>query len=182
MSKTPDSVRVWDLPVRVGHWALVLGVLLAWVTRHGFGSVHEWIGYVVLGVVLFRVLWGFWGTPYARFAQFTQSPGTTLDYIRDVRSHREKRYLGHNPLGGWMTLLLLSTLFIICFTGWLYTTDRFWGIAWVEALHNGSTNFLIGLVAVHVSGVIWTSLKTRENLIACMIHGRKRAPRADDER
>ena len=67
-----------------------------------------------------------------------------------------------------------------CASGWLYTTDRFWGVEWVEDLHDGLTNVLIGLVIIHVAGVIWTSLRGRENLVAAMFHGRKRRPGPED--
>jgi cytochrome b len=90
------------------------------------------------------------------------------------------RYLGHNPLGGWMVLALIAAVIVVGATGWLYTTDAYWGEAWLEDLHDASAKALLALVALHVAGVIATSLLHRENLVAAMIHGRKLPPRQTD--
>jgi cytochrome b len=176
MSTRHDSgptVKVWDLLVRAGHWTLVAGIVATWLVH---GKWHEWLGYTVLAVVTLRVAWGFIGSRYARFAQFLLSPSATLGYGKQILARSEPRHLGHNPLGGWMIATLLVTITGICATGWLYTTERFWGVGWVENLHEGLTNVLFALVALHVGGVIFSSLRHGENLVAAMIHGRKRAP------
>jgi cytochrome b len=90
--------------------------------------------------------------------------------------HREPHYVGHNPLGGWMILMLLATTAGICITGWLYTTDRFWGVAWVGQLHEFLTDALIVFVILHVAGVVFTSIRQRENLVKAMITGIKKTP------
>ena len=167
------AVKVWDPLVRIGHWTIVAGVITTWFTR---GKWHEWIGYTVLAVITVRIIWGWVGSRYARFAQFVRSPADTLRYGKQILAHQEPRHLGHNPLGGWMIVALLITLFGICGTGWLYTTEKFWGVAWVEELHEKLTYTLFGLVALHVGGVIFSSWRHGENLVAAMIHGRKRAP------
>jgi cytochrome b len=87
---------------------------------------------------------------------------------------RASRYLGHNPLGSWMTFLLWSMIIATCVTGWMYTTDRWWGIAWVGDLHETLTNILLVMVLIHVLGVLFSSWHQRENLVAAMVHGRKR--------
>lgn len=167
-----SSVKVWDLLVRTGHWTLVVCTIGAWLVH---GKWHEWLGYCVFVVVVVRVAWGFTGSRYARFSQFLRTPSATLNYGRQVIAGHEPRHIGHNPLGGWMIATLLATLTGICFTGWLYTTDKFWGVAWVENLHEGLTNLLIALVTLHVAGVFFSSWRHTENLVAAMIHGRKRA-------
>jgi cytochrome b len=172
----PRRVRVWDPLVRIGHWTLVLCVLVAWATRHQPGPWHEWFGYAVLGVVGIRVVWGWCGTRHARFGDFVQGSRITLDYVRAVLARAEPATLGHNPLGGWMVIALLSTLGLVCGTGWLYTTDRYWGVEWVETLHGSLTDLLMVLVALHVAGVAYTSWHHRENLVAAMLHGSKRVP------
>ena len=172
--------RVWDPLVRIGHWTLVLAVFAAWFTRHGNHDTHEILGYVALAVVALRVVWGFAGPRYARFSQFIRSPRSTLGYTGAVLKGNEPRYLGHNPLGGWMIAALLVTITAVCATGWLFTTDRFWGVKWVEELHEGLTNFLFVLVALHVTGVVVESIRHREDLIGAMVHGRKRAPAPRD--
>ena len=92
----------------------------------------------------------------------------------------ERRYLGHNPLGGWMIVTLLATLAEVCATGWLATTDRYWGVEWVQELHEICAEALLALVALHVAGVVLESLRHRENLARAMITGRKAAPRPGD--
>jgi cytochrome b len=165
---------VWDPLVRIGHWLLVVTVVAAWFTRHSPGAWHEWLGYATLAVVVVRVTWGFSGPPHARFADFVRSPRTTLQYVAALFRRREIRHLGHNPLGGWMVVALLVAVAFVGFTGWLYTTDRFWGVEWVEDLHDVSADALVGLVLLHVCGVVFSSVRHRENLIASMLHGRKR--------
>lgn len=169
-------VRVWDPLVRVGHWLLVATVALAWLTREGGGARHEWLGYAALAIVAVRIVWGFTGPTHARFAQFVHPPAATLEYTRRVIGGSEPRYLGHNPLGGWMVLALLLTVALTGLSGWLYTTDRFWGVEWVERVHALLADLLLILVGAHVAGVLYTSLRHRENLVAAMLHGRKRAP------
>ncbi len=174
-SRKPE-VKVWDRLVRIGHWTLVFSVAGAWLAH---GKWHEGLGYTVLAVVMLRVVWGLVArgdSRYARFAQFVHAPAQTAAYAKQILNHSEPRHLGHNPLGGWMIVTLLATLSGICITGWLYTTEKFWGVGWVENLHEGLTNFLIVLVALHVGGVIFSSLRHGENLVAAMVHGRKRAP------
>ena len=180
------KVKVWDALVRAGHWLLVGGIVGAWFVH---GKWHEWLGYGVLAVVAIRIVWGFTARggqhsvshgSYARFAQFVRSPAATFEYSQQIAAHREPRYLGHNPLGGWMIVTLLLTITVVCATGWLYTTDRFWGEAWVENLHIGLTYALLALVALHIGGVIFSSLRHSENLVATMIHGNKRAPDPTD--
>lgn len=173
-------IRVWDGLVRVAHWSLMLGICAAWFTRHGPGRWHEWIGYAVLAVVAVRLIWGFTGSRYARFAQFVHPPASTLQYAKDLIAHREARHLGHNPLGAWMIVALLLTTIAVCVTGWLYTTDRFWGVTWMEVLHEWLSHTLFTLAALHISGVVFSSLRHGENLVATMLHGNKRAPGPDD--
>ncbi|HNP35276.1 MAG TPA: cytochrome b/b6 domain-containing protein [Woeseiaceae bacterium] len=166
-------VYVWDPVVRIGHWVLVASVLAAWLTRHSGGSWHEWTGYTALLVVLVRCIWGWTGSHYARFRHIVRGIGVTTRYAKDVLHREEARFVGHNPLGGWMIVALLSTVASVSLTGWLYTTDRFWGVEWVESLHSRLTDGLIVLVVLHVAGVLYTSYRHRENLIAAMIHGNK---------
>ncbi len=173
-------MRVWDRLVRIGHWTLVGAIVVAWFTRHGGGRAHEWAGYAVMAVVAARVVWGLVGTRHARFRQFLQPPAATLRYARLVAGGREPRYIGHNPLGGWMIMALLAAALAAAASGWLYTTDRFWGVAWVEELHEGLSNLLFVLAGLHLAGVVVESLRHRENLVAAMVHGNKREPGPGD--
>lgn len=170
------TVRVWDALVRVGHWSLVLGVIVGWLTRHGWGKWHEWIGYAALVIVALRIVWGWTGSPHARFKDFVRSPAVTWHYTRQLLHGQEPRYIGHNPLGAWMILALLLNVTLVGMSGWLYTTDRFWGVEWVETLHSKLADLLLLLAGVHVLGALYASFRHRENLIAAMVHGRKRSP------
>jgi cytochrome b len=167
-------VRVWDAFVRVAHWSLVAAVAGAWLTREA-GAAHEWLGYAALAAVLARLAWGVVGPRYARFAQFVLAPAATAAYARKVLARAEPRYLGHNPLGGWMIVALVAFVILVSVSGWLYTTDAFWGVKWMEELHEGLANTLLGLVGLHVLGVAFSSLRHGENLVMAMIDGRKRA-------
>lgn len=176
----PAQVGVWDPAVRFLHWALVATVAAAWLTRHGGGAWHEWLGYASLAILTLRLAWGAIGSRHARFASFVRGPVATARYARDVLANRAPRFVGHNPLGAWMIVALIATVAAVDLTGWLYTTDRFWGLEWVEDLHEGVSNALLALIALHVAGVAFSSWRHGENLVAAMIHGRKRAPAADD--
>jgi cytochrome b len=168
------AVRIWDPFVRIAHWSLVGGVTAAWLTRSGSGALHEWLGYGTLAIVAARIAWGFTGTPYARFANFVQRPAAAGRYALDALRRRDVRSLGHNPLGGYMIVALLAVAAATGLSGWIYTTDRYWGIEWVEKLHSTLADALLVLAALHVIGVVATSLRHRENLVSAMVHGRKR--------
>ncbi|HEY1230766.1 MAG TPA: cytochrome b/b6 domain-containing protein [Ramlibacter sp.] len=174
-------VPVWDRVVRSLHWLLAATVAGAWLTSLVLLRWHEPIGYAALGIAAARVVWGFLGGPHARFASFVRGPAATAAYIRRVLWRREPRYLGHNPLGGWMVLALLACVAALGTTGWLYTaTDVFWGEAWLESLHAILAWLLLALVAMHVAGVVFTSLRQRENLVRAMVDGAKPAPQPGD--
>ncbi len=177
----PDrpAIRVWDAFVRIAHWSLVVTLAGAWLTDDS-GAIHEWLGYAALAIVAARLVWGAFGTRYARFRQFVRSPAATLLYARQVWAHAEPRHIGHNPLGAYMIVLLVVMVILVAGSGWLYTTDAYWGVEWVEELHEGLADALLWLIALHVAGVAFSSLRHRENLVAAMLHGRKRAPERND--
>ncbi|MBS0468681.1 MAG: cytochrome b/b6 domain-containing protein [Proteobacteria bacterium] len=173
-------MRVWDAPVRLLHWGQVAAVALAWWCRNDTGPLHERTGYVAIALLLARLLWGRWGSRYARFAQFVRSPRATLAYAQAALVGNAPRYIGHNPLGGAMVLALLANLGALGFTGWLYTTDLFWGYGWLASLHQYLAWLLLALVALHVAGMLWTCWQHRENLVRAMITGEKMPPSGDD--
>lgn len=177
-------VRVWDPLVRIAHWTLAVSLLGAWITAELEGKLaaaaHEWLGYLALAVLALRIPWGWIGTRYARFSQFVRSPRRTLAYAKSVAALAEPRYIGHNPLGGWMIIALLAMVALASGSGWLYVTDRFWGEEWLEETHEALANGLLALIALHVAGVVFASLRHRENLARAMLTGRKRAPAPGD--
>ncbi|MFA9217456.1 MAG: cytochrome b/b6 domain-containing protein [Sphingomonadaceae bacterium] len=171
MSK--NKQRVWDWPVRLLHWSLVGCITAAWLTRSQTGPAHEYFGYGAAAIVSLRVLWGWLGNSYARFTQFVRGGGATLAYLRLVLQGRAPRYLGHNPLGGWMVLGLLSCVALLGVTGWSLGTELLWGYAWPVNIHVTLGWLLLCMVALHLSGVIFTSWQHRENLVAAMLTGDK---------
>lgn len=182
-----DTVKVWDPLVRIGHWTLVAGFFTAYFTEDDFLAQHVWAGYVVGGVVLFRIAWGFVGSEHARFRDFVWSPGVTLRYLGAIATNRAKRYIGHNPAGGAMIVALLVCLAVITWSGLeIYAIEEnagplaglvsggedaedFW-----EEVHEVAANFTLFLVLLHVVGVIVASVSHRENLVKAMFTGRKR--------
>lgn len=172
------SELVWPLWQRLLHWALALSVIAALLT-HESGKMHEWIGYTTLVLAATRLALGLAGPEVARFSRFVRGPSLTLTYARETLALKEARHLNHNPLGAWMVLTLLCLAVLGSLAGWLYTTDQFWGIAWVGNLHALLTWPFVGLIALHLAGVLHAGRRHRENLIASMIHGRKRADPPD---
>jgi len=170
----PDTVRVWDIVVRVFHWSLVLMFAAAWLTSDDAVWLHKIFGYAILGLVGVRIIWGFIGGKYARFTEFVKSPATVIAYLKDTREGHAARFLGHNPAGGAMIIALLVALTITGITGWMSVTDAYWGIRWVEIVHSLSADITIILVTGHIAGVIFTSYSHGENLVRAMITGRKR--------
>ncbi|MEQ8355860.1 MAG: cytochrome b/b6 domain-containing protein [Kiloniellaceae bacterium] len=175
------TVKVWDPLVRIFHWSLVVSFVMAWVSADEWDNLHIWAGYAAAALIVFRLAWGVFGPRYARFSQFVRSPAAVAAYFRNLLSGRERRYLGHNPAGGAMVLLLILSLAALCLTGWMTTLDIFWGEDWVEEVHEVLANLLLILVGLHIAGVFLASLKHHENLVRAMITGRKRAPAAGDK-
>ncbi len=173
-------VTVWDRPVRLLHWALVLSVSGGWLSTLWPGRWHQPLGYAALAVVLLRLLWSGFGNRHARFTQFVRTPRSTRAYLRQWLQRREPRHIGHNPLGGWMIVALLGCVLGLSLTGWLYTTDGFWGDETVDRLHQALAWGLLGLIPLHLAGVLFTSLRQRENLVRAMLTGVKRAPGPGD--
>jgi len=165
---------VWDLFVRVFHWSVAVTFGAAYASSDDGGTVHHILGYAVLALVALRIAWGFVGSYHARFANFVPGPRRFAQYTRAVLAGRERRYLGHNPAGGAMIIALLVLLTATGATGWLLTTNAFWGSEAVEALHEACANAVLVCVALHVVGVLLASWRHRENLVGAMLTGRKR--------
>lgn len=190
MNSSSNSVKVWDPLVRISHWVLVAAFTIAYVTDdEDLLLTHAWAGYVVIGLLLFRLVWGFAGTAYARFSDFIYAPSLVMAFMRDTFQGKAKRYLGHNPAGGWMILLLLLVLSLISMTGLLlYGADQQAGPlaglmagtgkgteAFLEDLHEFFADLSVFLVVVHLAGVVMESVLNRENLVMAMVTGYKRA-------
>ena len=159
--------------VRITHWTLVVAILLAYFSHGGLITLHRIAGYTVLALVVARVAWGFMGGTYARFANFVPSPTGLVHYFGLLLRHREPRTLGHNAAGGAMILLLLIMLVTISGTGWVLDSSAYRDYRPLHALHDGLSDVLMVLIALHIAGVLHASWRHKENLIASMITGRK---------
>ena len=172
--RTRQTIRVWDPFVRIFHWSLVTSVAIAWLSEEGEG-LHQWAGYAAMGLIAARLVWGFIGTRHARFADFVHSPVVGLRHVIDEARGSARRYIGHNPAGGLMILVLIGLIAATGVTGWLSTTDRFFGDDLVSGLHEILANGLLACIGLHLAGVLIASLRHGENLVRAMITGRKRA-------
>ena len=177
-------VKVWDLPLRIFHWLLVAGFFIAYLTEDDLLTVHVWAGYLVSGLLVFRLIWGFIGNDYARFSNFLCSPAKSIAYLKDLIALKTQRYLGHNPAGAAMIVLLLVSLLMTVITGFaVYGADQAAGpLAAIgsanekmwEEVHEFFANFTLILVVAHVIGVAVESYIHRENLVRAMLHGFKK--------
>ena len=189
---TPDSahatVKVWDPLLRIFHWTLVAAFVVAYVTGDEWERFHIWAGYLIMGLLLFRLVWGFVGPKHARFADFLYSPSEILAYLKALPTGKAKRYLGHNPAGGAMVFLLLASLAATTLTGLamdeqLFSSPSTASVHWFEEdeegeelweeIHEFFANFTLLLVLLHIAGVIVSSRLHDENLVRAMITGRK---------
>ncbi len=183
------KIKVWDPVIRIFHWTLVSTFLIAYITEEDFLSLHVWAGYVLLAAVAVRLAWGFIGTRHARFSDFVTSPSTAIQYAKDTLQLKAKRYLGHNPAGGLMIVIMLASLVITGISGlllygaedqagpfsaWFIADSDFWEEA-LEETHEFFANFTVFLVVIHLAGVLVESVLHKENLVSAMLSGDKRA-------
>ncbi len=176
-AQPPAMVKVWDPFVRVFHWSLVGLFAIAYVTGDEVEQVHIAAGYAIAALLALRIVWGFVGSRHARFADFVTSPREALGYMRDALLLRARRYVGHNPAGGLMVIALIVMLTGTCVSGYLMTTDAYWGSKVMEEIHGALANTTVALAVLHVLGVLVSSFEHRENLVKAMVTGRKRAGR-----
>jgi cytochrome b len=209
-----NEIRVWDPLVRIFHWGLVLSFTIAYLSGDEESSLHIYSGYVVLGLIAFRVLWGLVGTRYARFSNFVYSPGTVIQYLKSLAAKKPKHYIGHNPAGGAMVIAMLLCLIVVSVSGLkVYAieeglgplageppaltvissaygdddsdesgnheknenghdvdeeAEEFW-----EEIHEVSSNFMLLLIFLHITGVIVSSRLHDEHLVKAMLTGKK---------
>ncbi|HEY4540775.1 MAG TPA: cytochrome b/b6 domain-containing protein [Noviherbaspirillum sp.] len=177
------KIRVWDLPLRLFHWVLVLLLIVSFVTQYVGGNAMDWhfrAGYAVLVLVAFRLIWGFVGPRYARFSSFIYGPSTILGYLR---SRQGKQYLGHNPLGSLSVFALLGVVLAQAVTGMFANDDivnegplvRFISkdlsdqLTWI---HKDVTAWLLlTLVGLHLLALVWYAVVRKRNLVMPMISG-----------
>lgn len=174
----PASILVWDIPTRLFHWLLVLSFVVAYLTSESerWQLWHVTAGYIFGFLLLFRLCWGFVGSRYIRFAQFVRGPKAVMDYLRSLLTRHPLHYVGHNPAGAWAILAMLSLGVLTVLTGWASFND--FG-DWIGEIHQAVTNGLLIIIAIHIVGVLASSILHRENLMRAMVNGRKRGQPAD---
>lgn len=170
---TQKSILVWDLPTRVFHWMLAVAFVGAFATGDSerWRDIHIMLGYTMLILIAFRLVWGVIGSRYARFRSFAFGPGRVATYLRSLLSATPEHHVGHNPAGSWAIYLLLGLALTAGITG--YAAQNELGGEWLEELHEGAANAMLAAALVHIAGVIASSLRHGENLVAGMITGRK---------
>ena len=168
------TVAVWDLPLRLWHWALAVSILAAWFTPSVYDTLHRIVGYTVLGLLAFRLVWGVRGSRYSRFRMVGVRLRVAPHYLWNLRRGMTGRYIGLNPAGTLMLVALLLAIAISAITGAMSVTVTFFGLWWVEDTHAIASDAVIVLAVVHVLGVVLMGLLQRENLIRAMFTGRKR--------
>jgi len=200
-----NTVQVWDPLIRIFHWALVVFFTTAFITGDEESILHIYAGYTVIGLVLFRILLGFIGSDHARFRDFVFGPGKLVDYLKSLVSGNSKRYIGHNPAGGYMVVAMLITLLVVCVTGLkVYAAEGHGPLAvnaetsliasaraeegsevgeksennaeeFWEEIHEAASYFMLVLIALHIIGVVVSGRLHKENLVKAMITGSKDA-------
>lgn len=171
-----QNIKVWDPAVRLFHWSLVIAFTANALILDDDSKLHQYVGYVVVGLITFRVLWGFVGTQYARFSSFPPSVAGSTEQLSDMATGRTKIHVGHTPLGALMIYNLLATLAIIGASGYLMTTDMFWGVEWPEEVHELSVAWAEFSVVLHIAAVLFESHRTKVNLPRAMMTGVKTVP------
>lgn len=224
-----ERIYVWDPLVRIFHWSLVLTFIVCYLTGDEENLTHAWSGYIILGLVAFRIVWGFIGSKHARFSDFITSPATAIVSMKDMMAGKAKKYIGHNPVGGWMVIALLVSLILTGLSGLqVYGLEGYgplagnaplqvtsmqfsdvsnaverrykdddddehardhdaresdeheggegeeddWEEFW-EEIHEFLANFTVLLIALHITGVIVSSVRENQNLIKAMFTGYK---------
>lgn len=179
VSATVPRALIWDAPVRVFHWLMVLSFAGAYLTAESerWRLVHVTLGYTMAGLLAFRIVWGLVGTRHARFSSFVRGPAAVLRYLRGMVSGHPEHYAGHNPLGAVAIVTILGLTGIVTASGWAIYSDL--GAKWPEQLHEGAANAMLVVVGVHIVGVLIGSWMHHDNLIGAMVTGRKAARSQD---
>lgn len=183
-----QRMKVWDLPVRLFHWTIVLLILAAWLTQEfGWMGLHMWIGESILTLLLFRIVWGFVGSDTARFSRFLRSPAAALRHLGHLRRREPDHEIGHNAAGGWMVLGMLALIGVQAGTG-LFSNDD--GDAegplmhlvgkdrsdWLSHIHYLNFMAIEAVIVLHVLAITAYAVLKRQNLVRPMVTGTKLMP------
>jgi cytochrome b len=183
-----QPVKVWDLPVRLFHWAIVVLLLAAWVTQeYNWMDWHVRVGYTILTLLLFRLIWGFIGSDTARFLRFLRSPIAALRHLGQINRREPDREIGHNAAGGWMVLVMLALIGVQAGTG-LFSNDD--GNTegplmhlvskdqsdWLSHIHSVNFKLIEAVIVLHVLAILTYAVLKRQDLVRPMVTGTKLMP------
>ncbi len=179
MDSSSHKVLIWDLPVRLIHWLMVVCFFGAYITAEivELKIVHFTLGYTLAVLIIIRIAWGFIGTTHARFRNFVRHPKAAIHYLQSMIRREPPTDVGHNPAGALAILALLSFGLLVTFTGWL-TLHEIVG-EWAEEVHEVLANIMLGIVIIHIVAVLAGSFLHKENLVRAMITGKKTAQHKD---
>ena len=181
-------MKVWDLPVRLFHWAITVLIFCSWATQEwNYMQWHVWSGYTILTLLLFRIVWGFIGSDTARFARFLRSPVAALRHLAHIGRREADREIGHNAAGGWMVLVMLALIGVQAGTGLfanddantegplmhLVDKDR---SDWLSHIHSLNFNLIEAVIVLHVLAILVYAVLKRQNLVRPMVTGTKLMP------
>jgi len=182
-------LKVWDLPVRLFHWTIVVALFASWLTqKYGWMDVHTWIGEGILTLLLFRVVWGFIGSDTARFSRFLRGPAAALRHLAHLRRREPDHEVGHNAAGGWMVLAMLALIGVQAGSG-LFSNDDGESEGplmhlvdkdrsdWLSHIHALSFKMIEVAIVLHVLAIIAYAVLKRQNLVRPMVTGTKVMPR-----
>lgn len=177
---------IWDIPTRLFHWLLVACILAQYLTAEVFDAIdwHFKIGYFTLGLILFRLCWGFIGTTYAKFSQFLAGPSKVVAYAKTLTNKHSEEHAGHNPLGGWMVIALLLLVAAQGISGLFIGDDIFSNGPYYDAvsdatrdvmnaIHHTAFNVLLAAIVLHVGAVVFYARYKKQLLVPAMLHGKK---------
>lgn len=178
---------VWDLPLRLFHWLLVFALVGQWITAELGGSYMDWhfkLGYFTLGLVMFRLCWGFVGTRYAKFSQFIQSPRATWLSLKNIMNRKVPREVGHNPVGGLLVPTVIILVLLQGTSGLFVTDDILYSGPYnssvsaelqstFEWIHHTAFYVLLAFIVVHVLAIVWHQWFMNHAVVGAMVHGKK---------
>lgn len=187
------KVLVWDLPTRICHWLLAVSIVYSWYCIEIVEDMeqHFWSGYTILTLILFRLIWGFIGSRYARFSSFLFPKEEIVSYAKSIKSRTiNKHYLGHNPIGSLSALAMMLAILLQASTGLFNSDDYYFGplsglidkklTAYLSSIHQLNFDLLKLLIATHIIAILYYKFYKKENLSKAMITGKKTALATDE--
>lgn len=183
---SPQNIKVWDWSIRIFHWSLPVLIFLLWFSQNqGEMDRHFLFAQILLGMLVYRLIWGVIGTPYARFKHFLYGPKAFISYAKGFFSKDKQRYLSHNPMGGFMVLVLMGAVIFQLVTGLFTSDDIFYEgplyrsvsdtiSSWMTRWHSLFFDWLLVLIGLHLAAILLYKLKG-EGLVKAMFSGKKQA-------